>query len=63
MSAMWIGFTWRSWVVISRVIRPLIGLITIVTLLMTSLVTTHEPPSTVGFFQAEEMKAYASRLE
>ena len=34
-----------SWVVISRVISPLIGLITIVTLLITSLITTHEPPS------------------
>ena len=39
---------------LSRVISPLIGLITIVTLLMTSLMTTHEPPSAVGFFQAEE---------
>ena len=32
---------------ISRVISPLIGLITIVTLLITPLVTTHEPPSRV----------------
>ena len=35
-----------SWVVISGVIRPLIWVITIVTLLITPLVTTHEPPST-----------------
>ena len=34
-----------SWVVISRVISPLIGVITIVILLITSLITTHEPPS------------------
>ena len=34
-----------SWVVISRVISPLIWLITIVTLLITPLLTTHEPPS------------------
>ena len=34
-----------SWVVTSRVISPLIGLITIVTLLITPLITTHEPPS------------------
>ena len=33
-----------SWVVISRVISPLIGVI-IVTLLITPLITTHEPPS------------------
>ena len=36
-----------SWVVISRVISPLIGVI-IVTLLITPLITTHEPPSTRG---------------
>ena len=36
-----------SWVVLSRVTSPLIGLITIVTLLITPLITTHEPPSTV----------------
>ena len=34
-----------SWVVISRVISPLIWAITIVTLLITPLITTHEPPS------------------
>ena len=32
--------------VISRVISPLIGVISIVTLLITPLKTTHEPPST-----------------
>ena len=37
-----------SWLVISRVISPLIGVITIVTLLITPLITTHEPPSTRG---------------
>ena len=36
-----------SWVVISGVISPLIWVITIVTLLITPLITTHEPPSRV----------------
>ena len=36
-----------SWVVLSRVTSPLIGLITIVTLLITPLITTHEPPSSL----------------
>ena len=35
-----------SWVVISGGISPLIWFITIVTLLLTRLITTHEPPST-----------------
>ena len=35
-----------SWVVISRVISPLIWVISIVILLLTLLITTHEPPST-----------------
>ena len=34
-----------SWVVISGVISPLIWVIIIVTLLITPLITTHEPPS------------------
>ena len=34
-----------SWVVISRAISPVIRLIAIVTLLITPLITTHEPPS------------------
>ena len=34
-----------SWVVISGVISPLIWVISIVTLLTTQLITTHEPPS------------------
>ena len=34
-----------SWVVISGVISPLIWIITTVTLLVTPLITTHEPPS------------------
>ena len=38
-----------SWVVISRVISPLIGVIIRVTLLITPLITTHEPPSRVPF--------------
>ena len=38
-----------SWVVISRVISPLIWVITIVTLLITPLITTHEPPSRAPF--------------
>ena len=39
------GLLGGSWVVISRVISPLIGVIIIVTLLITPLITTHEPPS------------------
>ena len=34
-----------SWVVISRLTSPLIWVITIVTLIITPLITTHEPPS------------------
>ena len=34
-----------SWVVISGVIRPLIWVLSIVTLPITLLITTHEPPS------------------
>ena len=34
-----------SWVVISGVISPLIWVINIVTLLITPLITAHEPPS------------------
>ena len=34
-----------SWVVINGVISPLMGVITIVTLILTPLITTHEPPS------------------
>ena len=36
-----------SWLVISGVISPLMWLISIVTLLITLLITTHEPPSRV----------------
>ena len=36
-----------SWVVISGVISPLIWVITIVTLLLTPLITTHEPLSAI----------------
>ena len=41
-----------SWVVISGVISPLIWVITIVTLLITPLITTHEPPSAHVFGDA-----------
>ena len=34
-----------SWVVISGVISPLIRVISIATLVITPLITTHEPPS------------------
>ena len=34
-----------SWVVISMVISTLIWVVTAVTLLLTPLITTHEPPS------------------
>ena len=36
---------WRFWVVISRVISPLVWVIIIVTLLITPLISTHGPPS------------------
>ena len=39
-----------SWVDISRVISPLIWVISTVTLLITPLITTHEPPSRVEEF-------------
>ena len=41
------GLLGGSWVVISRVISPLIWVITIATLQITPLVTTHEPSSRV----------------
>ena len=34
-----------SWVVISGVISPLVWVVNTVTLLITPLITTHEPPS------------------
>ena len=37
-----------SWVVISGVISPFIWVIAIVTLLITPLITAHEPPSRDG---------------
>ena len=40
-----LGLLGGSWVVISGVISPLIWSVTIVTLLTTPLITTHEPPS------------------
>ena len=39
------GLPGGSWVVISGVISPLIWVISIVTLLITLVITTHEPPS------------------
>ena len=42
------GLLGGSWAVISMVISPLIWVITIVTLLITPLITTHEPPSGRG---------------
>ena len=39
-----------SWIVISGVISPLIWVISIVTLLITLLITTHEPPCTASCF-------------
>ena len=38
-----------SWVVISGIISPLIWVRSIVTLLITPLITTHEPPSSRPF--------------
>ena len=37
-----------SWVVISIAISPLMWVITIVILLITPLITTHEPPSSMA---------------
>ena len=45
-----VGLLGGSWVVISGVTSPLIWFITILTLLLiTPLITTHEPPSRQGF--------------
>ena len=41
------GLLGGPWVVITGVINPLIRVISIVTLLLTALITTHEPPSRV----------------
>ena len=41
----WLGLLGGSWVVISGVLSRLIWVITIATLLITPLITTHEPPS------------------
>ena len=41
------GLLGGSWVVISGVISPLIWVLSIVPLLITLLITTHEPPSRV----------------
>ena len=40
-----------SWVVKSRVLSPLIEVITTVILLITLFITTHDPPSTYGKFR------------
>ena len=39
-----VGFVGGSWVAISGVVSPPIWVISVVTLLMTPLITTHEPP-------------------
>ena len=39
-----------SWVVISGVLSPLIWVIIMVTLITTTLITNHEPPSRVGLW-------------
>ena len=44
---MGLGITWR-FVVIAGIITPLIWVITTVSLLLTPLITTHEPPSKGG---------------
>ena len=50
-----------SWVVISGVISPLIWVISIVTLLITPLMTTHEPPSIINL-AAQPRKLNLSRF-
>ena len=45
------GLLGGSGVVISRVISPLIEVISIVTLLITLLITSHDPPSMSIFFE------------
>ena len=40
-----LGLLGGSWVLISGVVSPLIWVISIVTLLITLIITTHEPPS------------------
>ena len=51
---MWGTPTWRLRVVISGVISSLIWVIRIVTLLITRLITTHEPPSSIGVMLGSE---------
>ena len=48
-----------SWVVISGVISPLIGVITIVTLIITTLITNHEPPSNRSSRAPSEAQAWS----
>ena len=47
-----------SWVVISRVISPLIWVITIVILLITPHITTHEPPSRIQLGENMRKRLY-----
>ena len=46
--SVFLSLTGGSWVVINGVIRPLMWLITILTLLITTLITPHENPSRQG---------------
>ena len=50
-----LGLLGGSWVVISEIESPLTWVISIVTLLITLLITTNEPPSRV--FQAPQRQA------
>ena len=50
-----------SWVVTSGVISPLISVMTIVTLLITPLVTTHEPPINVPQQNAANVRPVSAR--
>ena len=47
-----------SWVVISGVIRPLVWVITILTLLITPLIATHEPPSRVLYCRGVPLRSF-----
>ena len=51
-----------SWVVISAVRSPLIWVVSIVTLLITALTTTHEPPSVYEVQQGAEDRRLPPRV-
>ena len=51
-----LGLLGGSWVVISGVTSPLTWVISIVTLLITLLITSHEPPSMVQGLRVQDSR-------